>query len=325
MMQNSAVNSTLLTLPADWILEPVRGKCPYRKRWTKSNVDRLFCLQELEGERATGVGLKLGLGLLAIDIDGRAASNLLEKFAGENGLQEFDRTVAWSSGRDGRQQYLFLVPETSWHRLRNLKILTGEIDSDGKEECLEFRWLGTQSVLPPSIHPQTGKPYYWVRSPLETPTAQAPEWLLALCENWRTEYQGEDEIDLVRFPARLYPHFRRSLAIWLLARRSDISRRSHGGKCKGSGIGEFSLLAASRVLNRSPGHIRKLLCGAKKSGLIREYTQKKDRITVYYASLEKAIALTGIEKLGPIAAINIDDLANIHILATEVEAQSLQR
>jgi hypothetical protein len=59
--------------------------------------------------------------------------------------------------------------------------------------------------------------------------------------------------------------------------------------------------------------------------LIRNYKQKGNWVTVYYSSLERAITLARIEKLGPIAAINIDELSNLHIIATEVEAQALQR
>ncbi len=315
----------LLSLPEHWPLVPVQGKRPYQKGWNSHNYERLEILTELESGKATGIGLKLGNGLLAIDIDGGSAAKLLVKLAGENSLADFSTTTAWTSDRPGRKQCLFSVPETDWHRLRTLRIGTGISGDDGKEECLEFRWLGAQSVLPPSLHPCTRKPYRWINNPLQNPPMPAPEWLIELCENWHSEYAGAEEIDLVRFPARLYAHFGRQLNIWLLARRFDISRWSHGGKSKGSGIGKFSLAAASEILNRSQGHIRKLLCRAKKSGLIRDYRQSKNWITVFYSSLEKAIALTGIEKLGPIAAINIDDLANIHILATEVEAQNLQR
>lgn len=324
-MQTTQSLPTLLEIPENWPLVPVQGKRPYQKDWVNKQYDRLEILTELESGKATGLGLKLGNGLLAIDIDGDSAAKLLVKLAGENSLADFSRTTAWTSGRQGRKQCLFSVPESAWHRIKYQKILTGISGDDGKEECLEFRWIGHQSVLPPSIHPSTGKPYTWINNPLQSPPMQAPEWLIELCENWHSEYVSAEELDLVRFPARLYAHFGRQINVWLLARRSDISRRSHGGKSKGSGIGEFSLAATSRVLNRSQGHVRKLLCQAKKSGLIRGYTQKKDRVIVYYASLEKAIALTGIEKLGPIAAINIDDLANIHIIATEVEAQNLQR
>lgn len=324
-MTQIQVLPTLLSLPEYWPLVPVQGKRPYQKGWNSSQLDRLEILTELQSGKATGVGLKLGNGLLAVDIDGESAAKLLVKLAGENNLADFSTTTAWTSGRPSRKQCLFSVPEKDWCRLRNLRIGTGIAGDDGKEECLEFRWLGTQSVLPPSIHPVTNKPYIWLNNPLEISPVSAPEWLINLCENWHSEYVSAEELDLVRFPARLFAHFGRQINVWLLARRFDISRQSHNGKSKGSGIGKFSLLAASRILNRSQGHVRKLLCRAKKSGLIRDYTQSKNWVTVYYASLEKAIALTGIEKLGPIAAINIDDLANIHIIATEVEAQNLQR
>jgi len=312
-------------IPDSWPLVPVVGKRPYEKNWVNKQYDRSEILAELEKGKATGFGLKLGNGLLAIDIDGDSAADLLKKLAGENSLQDFATTVAWTSGRPGRKQCLFLVEEKDWPRVRNLRIDTGVIGDDGEREGLEFRWLGWQSVLPPSIHPLTNQPYSWINNPAQHPPVQAPEWLISLCENWHSEYAGEDEIDLVRFPVRLFRHFGRQLNVWLLARRFDVSCWKHGGKNKGSGIGSFTLLGASRILNRSTGHIRKMLRAAKVSGLIRHYRQRDGRITVFYSSLERAIALARIEKLGPIAAVKIDDLSNIHFIATEVEAQALQR
>jgi hypothetical protein len=309
-------------IPDTWPLVPVVGKQPYQKNWVKKECSRSEILAQLETGKATGIGLKLGNGLLAVDIDGESAAKLLLKLSGQNTLPV---TTAWTSGRPGRKQLLFAVAEKDWPRCRNLRIGTGIAGDDGKEECLEFRWLGTQSVLPPSIHPLTNKPYTWINNPLQTPPALAPEWLINLCESWHSEYAGIDEIDLLRFPSRLFPHFRRQMSVWLLARRFDISRRKYGGKSKGQGIGTFTLTAASVILRRTPGHIRKLLCAAKRSGLIRQYKKKGDWITVFYTSLERAIAIAGLDKVGPIAAINIDDLRNLHIIATEVEAQNLQR
>ena len=323
-MQTLTASESLLTLPANWILEPVVGKRPYRKNWTKTDLDRLSCLAELESGKATGLGLKLGNGLLAVDIDGDSATKLLAKLAGENDLSDFTKTTAWTSGRPGRKQCLFSVPESAWERIRTRKILTGTIGDDGKEEGLEFRWLGAQSVLPPSIHP-SGKPYFWLNNPLQHPPAPAPEWLIDLCENWHSEYRGDEQPDLVRFPARLYAHFGRQMSIWLLARRYDKSRWQHSGKNKGSGQGTFSLLGASRILDRSKHRVRRLLCEAKKSGLIRQFHQKGDWITVYYTSFEKVVAIAGLEKIGPIAAIDVDDLSSLHILATEIEAQNQQK
>jgi hypothetical protein len=309
-------------IPYTWPLVLVVGKKPCQKNWVNKQCDHLQILAELQTGKATGVGLKLGNGLLAVDIDGESAAKLLLKLSEGN---IFPVTTAWTSGRPGRRQYLLSVEEKNWPRCRNLRIGTGTVGDDGKEECLEFRWLGTQSVLPPSIHPLTNKPYTWINNPLETPPALAPEWLINLCESWHSEYAGIDEIDLLRFPSRLFPHFRRQMSVWLLARRFDISRRKYVGKSKGQGIGTFTLTAASVILRRTPGHIRKLLCAAKRSGLIRQYKKKGDWITVFYTSLERAIAIAGLDKLGPIAAIKVDDLQNLHIIATEVEAQNLQR
>jgi hypothetical protein len=325
--QLSQVSSLDLSkIPDTWPIVPVVGKQPYQKNWVNKQCDRSKILAELQSGKATGVGLKLGNGLLAVDIDGESAAKLLLKLSGKNSLIDFSATTAWTSGRPGRRQYLFSVEEKDWCRLpKYLRIGTGTVGDDGKEECLEFRWLGTQSVLPPSIHPLTKKPYTWINNPLQTPPALAPEWLISLCENWHSEYAGIDEIDLVRFPSRLFPHFRRQMSVWLLARRFDISRRKYAGKSKGQGIGTFTLTAASVILRRTPGHIRKLLRAAKNSGLIRHYKKKGDWITVFYTSLERAIAIAGLDKLGPVAAINIDDLRNLHIIATEVEAQNLQR
>jgi hypothetical protein len=321
--QLSQVSSfDLSKIPDTWLLVPVVGKRPYQKNWVKEQCSRSEILAELQSGKATGVGLKLGNGLLAVDIDGESATQLLLKLSGQNILPV---TTAWTSGRPGRKQFLFAVAEKDWSRPRNLRIGTGVLGVDGAEECLEFRWLGTQSVLPPSVHPHTNKPYIWINNLLQTPPALAPEWLINLCESWHSEYAGIDEIDLVRFPSRLFPHFRRQMSVWLLARRFDISRRKYVGKSKGQGIGKFTLTAASVILKRTPGHIRKLLRAAKNSGLIRHYKQKGDWITVFYTSLERAIAIAGLDKLGPVAAINIDDLRNLHIIATEVEAQNLQR
>ena len=309
-------------IPHTWSLVPVVGKRPCKKNWVNKECDRAEILADLQTGKATGVGLKLGKGLLAVDIDGESAAKLLFKLSGQNTLPV---TTAWTSGRPGRRQYLLSVEEKHSPRLRNLRIGTGVVGDDGKEECLEFRWLGTQSVLPPSIHPLTNKPYTWINNPLQTPPALAPEWLVDLCESWHSEYAGIDEIDLVRFPARLFPYFRRQMSVWLLARRFDIARWKNAGKPRGVGIGKFTLTAASVILRRTPGHIRKLLRAALNSGLIRHYKQKGDWVTVYYTSLERAIAIAGLDKVGPIAAINIDELSNLHIIATEVEAQNLQR
>ena len=91
-------------IPYTWPLVPVVGKQPYQKNWVNKKCDRSEILAELQSGKATGVGLKLGNGLLAIDIDGESTAKLLLKLSGKNSLIDFFATTAWTSGRPGRRQ-----------------------------------------------------------------------------------------------------------------------------------------------------------------------------------------------------------------------------
>src|SRR4028119_527489 len=102
--QLSQVSSfDLSKIPDLWPLVPVVGKQPYEKNWVNKQCSRSEILAELQNGKATGVGLKLGNGLLAVDIDGESAAKLLLKLSGQN---TFPITTAWTSGRPGRSQYL---------------------------------------------------------------------------------------------------------------------------------------------------------------------------------------------------------------------------
>ncbi|MBD0341740.1 MAG: bifunctional DNA primase/polymerase, partial [Microcoleus sp. Co-bin12] len=98
----------LSKIPDFWPLVPVVGKQPYQKNWVNKQCSRSEILAELQSGKATGVGLKLGNGLLAVDIDGESAAQLLLKLSGQNTLPV---TTAWTSGRPGRRQYLLSVEE----------------------------------------------------------------------------------------------------------------------------------------------------------------------------------------------------------------------
>jgi hypothetical protein len=135
----------------------------------------------------SGFGVRLGeasSGLLAIDVDGASAQPILEAISGGS----IPDTVSWSSGKPGRYQLLFQIPEshrpslreftrsvvTEWNGLATAK------DEDGKPiELLEFRYNRSQSALPPSLHPSTSS-YYWLNSPVNTEVAVAPDWLCNL-------------------------------------------------------------------------------------------------------------------------------------------------
>jgi Protein of unknown function (DUF3987)/Bifunctional DNA primase/polymerase, N-terminal len=171
--------SGLQLIPHNWALTPVNGKKrPYREAWqSEAPLSRDAICRELRS-KARGYGIRTGEvsgGILAIDADGHAAEALLQKLA-DNDLPD---TVIFSSGKASRRQLLYMVSEEYWTVLDNVILKTGIKGDNGKEQLLEFRWNGRQSVLPPSVHPETGS-YHWVRSPQDIEVAKCPNWVIEL-------------------------------------------------------------------------------------------------------------------------------------------------
>jgi hypothetical protein len=118
-------------------------------------------------------------GLLFLDHDGISATEQLEKL----GIppRSLPKTAICTSGRDGRFQALFTIPEQYWPSLRNRRVFdTGKVDADGKAENLDLRWNRHQSVVI-GAHPITSG-YRWIkgRSPAEVGIAEAPPALIEL-------------------------------------------------------------------------------------------------------------------------------------------------
>jgi len=123
-------------------------------------------------DSTANIGVILGPvsdNLIAIDFDGVEAWRWWDDNIGI----EIPDTISWSSGRPGRCQMAFRAPDDIVPFLHTRKIA---LDNS---EGFEFRWQGGQSVVPPSLHPVTQQPYFWVRSPRDTDIAEAPIELLA--------------------------------------------------------------------------------------------------------------------------------------------------
>lgn len=173
----------LQELPASWGLVAVDGnKRPYQQNWQANPLTKDQAAAEIHAGRAKAIGVIAGPtsdGLLFVDHDGISATEKLE----ELGIppRELPRTAICTSGRDGRFQALFTVPERYWARMRNRRVFdTGHVDADGKAEQLDLRWNRHQSVVI-GAHPITGA-YRWIknRSPAEAGVAEAPEALIQL-------------------------------------------------------------------------------------------------------------------------------------------------
>ena len=183
----------LQALPDDWGLVAVgNNKRPYHKDWQDSPLTKAQAAAEIihgsevEFERngktetrlvsAKAIGVLAGPasgGLLFIDHDGISATEVLEKIGAP--LRDLPKSVAVTSGRDGRFQIIYRVPPEYWAAMKGRVVIkSGKQDADGKAEQLELRWIGHQSVVI-GAHPTTTG-YRWLkgRAPHEQALADAP-------------------------------------------------------------------------------------------------------------------------------------------------------
>jgi len=126
------------------------------------------------GIQAVGVALgPASGGLLAVDFDAEGYEAVFQGVYGRP-VTDLPNSVSWSSGKPGRKQVAFSVPEHYWGQLRNRKAWSNQ----NGNTCLELRWDRHQSVFL-GTHPETSG-YNWCSggSPRELAVAEAPEWLL---------------------------------------------------------------------------------------------------------------------------------------------------
>jgi len=171
----SHLTAQLAPLPDSWGLVAVgHDKRPYQPEWQKHPLNKAAITAEIEAGRAVAIGVIAGPqsgGLLFVDHDGLGASEVLEQLGAP--LRDLPKSWAVTSGRDGRLQIIYQVPEPFWATIKTTKLR-----SSVKGEQLELRWAGCQSVVA-GAHPMTGS-YRWLkgRSPADLPIAEAPSLLL---------------------------------------------------------------------------------------------------------------------------------------------------
>lgn len=118
-------------------------------------------------------------GLVFVDHDGSSCDELIERLSGISVAEALPKTPTVTSGRPGRYQSIYRVPEKFWEAISTKKIQTNTVGNDGKPEQLELRWDGCQSNVV-GYHPQTGS-YFWLPglAPWECEVAEAPAWIIA--------------------------------------------------------------------------------------------------------------------------------------------------
>jgi len=181
--QDSSVKALIAAInefPKEWALTPCMGKKNLWPRWNTDRLNRVKLIASIvlqknhEGKpcKWTGVSVVTGPlsnGVMAVDFDGPLA---LKKYMELSGNQAPPFTKHWTSGKTGHFQILLSVPPEKWEGLKPQKI---ELENSNK---LELRW-NQCSTLPPSIHPDTAKPYFW-ESEADTPIAECPDFILDL-------------------------------------------------------------------------------------------------------------------------------------------------
>ena len=186
--------------PSEWSLTPLSGKNPVRGNWNyEETLSRDTLIEKYPNHN---IGLRTGNvsnGILAIDFDGNdGCKKLWDEIKGSN---EDLPTVSFKSGKaEGYHQRLYKIPD------KYRDIFNGFIRKEykanvvnpntGKEEQLEFRYNSCASVLPPSIHPETNKPYIWIYSPEKTDVIDAPTWLLNFIINKWNYQKNEKKVNI---------------------------------------------------------------------------------------------------------------------------------
>jgi len=187
---SAALIDEISKMPTEWALTPCVGKRNLWLNWNKAKLDRAQLIEAIrtgtnhEGKpcKWTGVSIVTGPlsgGVMAIDFDGSLA---LQKYTELSGGKLPPTTKRWTSGKLGHFQILLSVSQEEWEGLQPKKI---ELENGEK---LELRW-NQCSTLPPSIHPDTQKPYAWKNT---GEIAECPDFILDLMRESPLYQRGEN-------------------------------------------------------------------------------------------------------------------------------------
>jgi hypothetical protein len=127
----------------------------------------------------SNIGVRTGNGLVVLDFDAEKGGSIT---AFEAAFEVLPPTVTCLTGSGGGSQHTYL-------RLRIEGSLACATEwADG----VDIRADGGYVIVPPSIHPDTGRVYQWEadRSPEDIQVADAPYWLVPLFDIVRPERNG---------------------------------------------------------------------------------------------------------------------------------------
>ena len=159
--ENSILENARRYAAMEWPILPLKGKIPAVEGWqqfeaTPANVDYWF------GQVAANIGLRTGeSGYIVIDVDTPKAEDWVLKHLPESPMRAM-------SGSGSKHRYYASPPRKEIRNKQGWRGIAG----------LDVRGSGGFIVLPPSIHPETGKEYVWL-----TPILR-PEELPRFSASW---------------------------------------------------------------------------------------------------------------------------------------------
>lgn len=158
------------------------GKAPKEMAWQHNPID-----PSKTGDHGLGIIHALS-NTCAIDFDDlkNAQAWFANKGIDVNDLLQADDAVQIKSGRSNRAKLLYRLP-SSVALLNTFKIKNSDGSMMIEFRCANDGGSGCQDVLPPSVHPDTGKPYEWAGAGDYQNLPTLPEPLLAL---WLSHAKG---------------------------------------------------------------------------------------------------------------------------------------
>jgi hypothetical protein len=193
-----------------WPVLPLAGKIPRLRDWPAKATTEPRQIEKWWGNgQSANVGIATGKasGILVLDVDpAKGGDDSLRKLEEQYGSLPITPQVLTGGG--GQHHYL-------QHPGTPISNSAGKLGPG-----LDIRADGGQVVAPPSIHPETGRPYEWevAHHPEDVPLAPVPDWLLNLLISKLTQETGS--------PVQTYPEGTRNDSLTRDAgrlRRLDLS------------------------------------------------------------------------------------------------------
>lgn len=148
-----------------WPILPTRGKVPRLYNGLHGASISTHAIRNwFELWPDTGIGVRTGDGLVVLDVDGDDGHESLRAL--ERRHEPLPATV---SAVTGNGEHLYFATRD---QIRNTAGKLGR--------GLDVRGEGGYVIAPPTIHPDTGRPYEWDNHPDDTQVAPLPAWLLSM-------------------------------------------------------------------------------------------------------------------------------------------------